>query len=425
MSSIGSHSSTIDDDDDDDDVDDLNRRISTMIHACSIGDLATLSSFLQQDEQSACRQDQSTGQSPLMAAAAAGYAPICTILLEHGAPWNAIDRCGQCAGNYATQNEHWDVVSMLVDHATRAELILGSVARWNRSELSHEPSTSLSLQQQPCTKPNYLKHSLTFTNDGNALLDADKDAIMMEWERPLMQAHAQVLMSEGRKTVLNVGFGMGIIDTYLQEYQPDLHIIIEAHPDVYQKMMTDKWKERPNVRIEFGTWQDVLPKLVKEGITMDAIFYDTFGEHFLDLEDFHAYLPKLLSNPNGMYSFFNGLAPDNIFFHGVACQCVKLQLQQLGFQTDFLPCEIQVKDEVWEGIRRKYWHGRDTYYLPTSRWIPTTNTTMEVDSNDNDDDNEEDIDPRKVKMEENEKMEAMNKRQRVDPIDVDVELVDQ
>ena len=397
-------------------------KISSMIHACSIGDLATISSFLQQDQQSACHQDQSTGRSPLMAAAAAGYAPICTILLEHGAPWNAVDRCGQCAGNYATQNEHWDVVSMMVDHATRAELILGGVARWNRSELSHEPSPNLSLQQQPCTKPDYLRHRLTYTDDGKSLLDADNDAIMMEWERPLMQAHAQVLMSEGRKTVMNVGFGMGIIDTFLQEYQPDLHIIIEAHPDVYQKMITDKWKERPNVRIEFGTWQNVLPKLVEEGIIIEAIFYDTFGEHFLDLEDFHAYLPKLLSNPNGLYSFFNGLAPDNIFFHGVACQCVKLQLQQLGFQTDFLPCEIQVNDEVWEGIRRKYWHGRDTYYLPTSRWMALTNTTMEEDGSDCDD---EEVDPRKVKMEENEKREATNKRQRVDPIDVDVDLVDQ
>jgi hypothetical protein len=79
---------------------------------------------------------------------------------------------------------------------------------------------------------------------------------------------------------------------------------------------------------------------------------------------------KLLAKPGGIYSFFNGLAPDNIFFHGVACQCVKLQLAALGLDSEFLPCEIQVKDEVWEGIRRKYWHGRDTYYLPVCKWNP-------------------------------------------------------
>lgn len=79
---------------------------------------------------------------------------------------------------------------------------------------------------------------------------------------------------------------------------------------------------------------------------------------------------QLLSKPHGIYSFFNGLAPDNIFFHGVACQCVKLQLSQMGLDCEFLPCEIQVKDSVWEGIRRKYWHGRDTYYLPRATWNP-------------------------------------------------------
>ena len=23
---------------------------------------------------------------------------------------------------------------------------------------------------------------------------------------------------------------------------------------------------------------------------------------------------------------------------------------------------------LWEGVRRKYWHGRDTYYLPIATW---------------------------------------------------------
>jgi protein arginine N-methyltransferase 2 len=46
-----------------------------------------------------------------------------------------------------------------------------------------------------------------------------------------MQAHASLLTcNQKHKRVLNVGFGMGIIDTALQEYQPSLHIIIEAHP---------------------------------------------------------------------------------------------------------------------------------------------------------------------------------------------------
>ena len=49
---------------------------------------------------------------------------------------------------------------------------------------------------------------------------------------------------------------------------------------------------------------------------------------------------------------------------------MKLQLAQLGFDTEFLPCEIQVKESAWDGVRRKYWHGRDTYYLPRATWNP-------------------------------------------------------
>jgi protein arginine N-methyltransferase 2 len=225
------------------------------------------------------------------------------------------------------------------------------------------------VEHEPCTKPDYLRQRLQYTADGQALLDSDKDAVMMEWERPLMEAHAQILM-EHAKTVLNVGFGMGIVDTCLQQRSPDLHIIIEAHPDVHQHMIDQQWDKKPNVRICFGTWQDVIPQLIREGVVVDAIFYDTYGEHYLDLEDFHTLMVQLLSKPHGVYSFFNGLAPDNLFFHGVACQCVKLQLSQLGLNSDFLPCEIEVKNEVWEGIRRKYWHGRDTYYLPRCTWNP-------------------------------------------------------
>jgi hypothetical protein len=78
---------------------------------------------------------------------------------------------------------------------------------------------------------------------------------------------------------------------------------------------------------------------------------------------------QILAKPHGVYSFFNGLAPDNLFFHGVACQCVMLQLASLGLDSDFLACNISVpSSEVWEGIRRKYWHGRDTYYLPVCKW---------------------------------------------------------
>jgi protein arginine N-methyltransferase 2 len=371
-------------------------KVYAMIQACRQGNTTDVHLLLQENPLYACQQDHTTGQSPLMAAADAGHATLCQTLLEAGAPWNAIDRNGQCAGNYATHNQHWAIVNLLVDWGVRAELILGMLERTQRDSndssssvratTTTDSTTTTPVEQQPSTKPDYLRQRLQYTADGQALLDADQDAVMMEWERPLMKAHAQILM-EGTTTigqgkrVMNVGFGMGIIDTALQECHPLEHLIIEAHPDVYQRMLTDQWDKKPGVRICFGRWQDVLPQLIAQGVQLDAIFFDTYAEHALDMQDFHAQMVHLLAKPNGVYSFFNGLAPDNLFFHGVACQCVKLQLAQLGLDSEFLPCEIQVKNEVWEGIRRKYWHGRDTYYLPRCTWNINFLTTGNTESN--------------------------------------------
>ena len=39
-------------------------------------------------------------------------------------------------------------------------------------------------------------------------------------------------------------------------------------------------------------------------------------QYYEELRQFHETLPRIL-RPGGVYSFFNGLAPDNIFFHMV------------------------------------------------------------------------------------------------------------
>lgn len=356
--------------------------IHEMLHFCSSGDIASVQTILERSMQisnpplAASLQDEESGISPLMAASEAGQLDICKLLLEKGAPWNAVDRFSKCAGNYATEKEHWDVINLLVDHGTKSELILGATIR-NMMKINGINSVientsdgqNRSIQQEPCTKPDYLHQNVRYNAAETALLDEDNDAVMMEWERPLMEAHASIITGNSpNRTILNVGFGMGIIDSFIQTYNPALHVIIEAHPIVYQKMIKDGWDKKPNVRICFGKWQDELPKLMSEGITFDGMFYDTYGEHFTDLEDFHNFVSKMLKKPGGVYSFFNGLAPDNLFFHGVACQCVKLQLAEMGLDSEFAVCQIQVKENEWDGVRRKYWHGRDTYYLPIITW---------------------------------------------------------
>lgn len=256
-------------------------KVQAMLEACFTGNLQQIQGLIAEDLIYAFLQDETTGRSPLMAAAASGNGALCQQLLEAGAPWNALDREGKCAGDYATDNQHWGVVNLLVDWGVRAELILGRVQRTQQrgnetvATIPTQSSDEERIEYQPSTKPDYLRQRLQYTEDGRALLDGDNDAVMMEWERPLMKAHAQILMEGIGRRVLNVGFGMGIIDTALQELQPTAHFIIEAHPDVYQRMLADGWDKKPNVILCFGRWQDVVPKMIERQVEVDAIFFDT------------------------------------------------------------------------------------------------------------------------------------------------------
>ena len=93
---------------------------------------------------------------------------------------------------------------------------------------------------------------------------------------------------------------------------------------------------QPNPHLQL-TFNHTIPKYSNSPcINKNANNTDTYGEHFTDLEDFQEYVSQTLVQPNGIYSFFNGLAPDNLFFHGVACQCVKLQLAKLGLDSEFV-----------------------------------------------------------------------------------------
>lgn len=91
-------------------------------------------------------------------------------------------------------------------------------------------------------------------------MDSDNKAVMMAWEKPLMEAHAKAVCSGGGH-VLNIGFGMGLVDSAIQQYAPVTHTIVEAHPAVYERMLRTGWAEKENVKIIFGRWQDVLSQL--------------------------------------------------------------------------------------------------------------------------------------------------------------------
>ena len=86
-------------------------------------------------------------------------------------------------------------------------------------------------------------------------------------------------------------------------------------------------------------------------------------QNYSMMEDFHSHLPRILKD-DGVYSFYNGCCPDNLFFHGVACEVIKLELQDLGLTCSYQGMEVNVTDQkMWDKVRRRYWY-RNYYYVP-------------------------------------------------------------
>ncbi|GMG19973.1 unnamed protein product [Ambrosiozyma monospora] len=148
-----------------------------------------------------------------------------------------------------------------------------------KKELHDDPSNTTS---------TYLNTKLEY-KDGALVTEERGDGVMMQWEDILMEAGCNSLFSsiEDSKeiVVLNIGFGMGIIDTMIQKHTPSptKHYIAEAHPDVLAKMEKDGWMSKENVVVLKGRWQDTLPNLLGQGVFFDGVYFDTYSEHYEDM----------------------------------------------------------------------------------------------------------------------------------------------
>jgi len=254
-------------------------------------------------------------------------------------------------------------------------------------------------EQHSVTSRDYLQSSLTYTADGSKLLDSSDNGVMMAWETSIMRASVDSLLSDSTtstssspttgKKVLNIGFGMGIIDTMFAATSPAKHHIIEAHPSVLKHIATNSdpscanadtsrnfgtaWEAKsPSegaYKVHAGRWQDIIPQLMEAGETYDAIYFDTFGEDYAQLRMFFTeHVPYLLTE-SGAFGFFNGLGADRKVCYDVYTHVAEMHLSDAGLDVEWTEINVDMKElgeegkGDWEGVKRRYWT-LDKYRLP-------------------------------------------------------------
>ncbi|PSR82722.1 arginine N-methyltransferase 2 [Coniella lustricola] len=230
----------------------------------------------------------------------------------------------------------------------------------------------------------YLQSKLTYS-DGK-LVDDDGNGVMMAWETDIMRRSVDVLVPENApgKRILNIGFGMGIIDSMFAETKPARHHVIEAHEEVLAHLeepdskFGTKWEasgpEEGAYKIHQGRWQDVVPTLLEKGEVYDAVYFDTFGEDYSQLKMFFTeYIPGLLES-DGVFGFFNGLGADRPICYDVYTRVVEMHLSDAGMDVEWKEIDVDLKglEEAgkgeWEGVKRRYWT-LDKYRLPVCTFL--------------------------------------------------------
>lgn len=305
------------------------------------------------------------------------------LLLQKGAIWNDLDQKNETPGCLALRLGLKELYEIMVDAGVRAEMLLNRLDEYERLAEEEEDEgegdgeavafdegadgvqeAQATAQEPDLNNAEFLQSSLRF-QDGR-ILDVANNGVMMAWETDLMRRTADRLAPRMGLRILNIGHGMGIIDTLFQETYPSAHHIIEAHPAVITRMKKDGWDQKENVTIHEGRWQDVVPKLLEPegGLLYDAIYFDTFAEDYKALRTFFSEWVVGLLDDGGRWGFFNGMGADRQICYDVYGKLAEMDLFEAGFNTDWETLEVEkLSDEEWQGVKRPYWTLKE-YRLP-------------------------------------------------------------
>ncbi|KAI0974321.1 arginine N-methyltransferase 2 [Xylaria arbuscula] len=408
--------------------------ISEILHHAWRHDLASLKPLLSVPGRASV-QEPTTGETPLHAAirscgarkpddgSASAKQPVPVDieaakavvheLFLSGAIWNDVDSNNETPGCVAARLAQDDLYSLCVAAGMRAELLFGLLDGYEVLEsdaedededvddageaeaadedqedapedviLESDPDRAFAPPQSEgtVTSAAYLRADLTYS-DGK-LVDDEKNGVMMAWETSIMRSSADALLPglPAGKRILNIGFGMGIIDTMFRETRPSRHHIVEAHPEVLRHVESSPdctfgkdWEasgpSEGAYKIHPGKWQEVVPRLLEQGELYDAIYFDTFGEDYSQLRMFFTEYVTALLDEGGIFSFFNGLGADRKVCYDVYTKVVEMHLADAGLDIEWNELDVDMKglEEAgkgeWTGVRRRYWT-LNKYRLP-------------------------------------------------------------
>lgn len=328
------------------------------------------------------------------------------LLLQNGAIWNDVDNNNETPGCLALRLGLKELYDIMVDAGVRAEMLLNRLDEYEqlagdedddgeREEEAEVEATGgqeaskIGAQQNNDTQKDVIEAAkqapLQSVNDGNInneiylhsplrfqdgrILDNSDNGVMMAWETDIMKRTVDLLVPASGLKILNIGHGMGIIDSFFEEKTSSTHHIIEAHPSVLERMRKDGWYEKPTVVIHEGRWQDIVPKIMAQDILFDAIYFDTFAEDYKALRDFFSDSIIGLLDDGGRWGFFNGLGADRQICYDVYGKVVEMDLFEAGFDTEWESIKVpKMNERDWEGVKRRYWVLRE-YKLPICQFI--------------------------------------------------------
>lgn len=188
----------------------------------------------------------------------------------------------------------------------------------------------------------------TYTYKNSNLYNWKGEAVMMEWERDWMKKSADIVCSNGGD-ILNIGHGLGIVDSYIQEHNPTSHWIIEPHQDVINHMKETNWFSKATV-IK-SRWQNVINDLP----TFDGIYFDTWSDNFDDFKNgLISRLPYLL-NKGGIFSYWVNTNTKDLTIIELC--------KKLGLDIRYERFDVEIPEKQYKNSKRSYINHKLEYVL--------------------------------------------------------------